>query len=552
MAAEVDTAAEADEDTSAAEDRDVVREWASGGGKPLGRGGRAVPSAAAGRGGGGRGGGLKTKAAAGSAAAAGGATKKQLFPTAEPTESKMRGLLGAVPPAGGVEYEATAEARQHLFASAREGMVDEWESERSALIEEVEALRGKVKEMEVVTRRHGEMKKSLEGYKVEVDKLRSDMKEREDDLSEEKTKRHLSDSKRRAAEQAVITLKQQCKEMEAEHNNTFEKLTKMRATIEQQGRQVRQLRMKEQREKETENASPTNGLEAAGRMGGGGGSGGGVSSSRAPSSKASSAAGVVKKVKKALPEPAPPSVHSQNSPQGSMSSPESSYAGESVRSSAIATHKPRSHTSFASSHTGTVAAAAAAAAAMAVAPGGNGAMAEEVRTLRQTVGELEAYTIELEDQILQLERQLDSANEQLHHQASHAHALHAEDERKLWVAKEEAAASRAELDGLLERAGALDAANESLTVANASLSEQVRKLRAERKPGQVVGRTLEKIAENALNDASKAIDVAQAPSAEPPPPRSVKVALAAQHGSTPVLPASGSSRRQLFSVVVVL
>ena len=28
-------------------------------------------------------------------------------------------------------------------------------------------------------------------------------------------------------------------------------------------------------------------------------------------------------------------------------------------------------------------------------------MAEEVRTLRQTVGELEAYTIELEDQILE-------------------------------------------------------------------------------------------------------------------------------------------------------
>ena len=96
--------------------------------------------------------------------------------------------------------------------------------------------------MEVVTRRHGEMKKSLEGYKVEVDKLRSDMKEREDDLSEEKTKRHLSDSKRRAAEQAVITLKQQCKEMEAEQmpnidtprgNTALQEVQRMRKALRQ-------------------------------------------------------------------------------------------------------------------------------------------------------------------------------------------------------------------------------------------------------------------------------------------------------------------------------
>ena len=108
-------------------------------------------------------------------------------------------------------------------------------------------------------------------------------------------------------------------------------------------------------------------------------------------------------------------------------------------------------------------------------------MAEEVRTLRQTVSELEAYTVELELQIGALEQQLDLANDQLNQQHGVASARAHEDSRRLELLLRENETTGHEVTELHQRVAALSETNDDLSRANATLSEQVRRLRGDRK-----------------------------------------------------------------------
>ena len=128
---------------------------------------------------------------------------------------------------------------------------------------------------------------------------------------------------------------------------------------------------------------------------------------------------------------------------------------------------------------------------------------DEVKTLRATVGELEAYCLELEEQIGHLERQLDDANAVLgEKEGEHGRRTH-EDSMRLQMLLEEHDAALRESAALQSSYAALIETNDQLASANAALSEQMRRLREERRgavasalpaAASVGGRPLSKLA----------------------------------------------------------
>ena len=387
-------------------------------------------------------------------------------------------------------YRVAAEERQHLWASARQGMADDWEAERAALVGEVESLRAKTREHDGHGKKHAETAAALKAKSTDLERLNVELTNLAADLREEGAKRAAAESKRRAAEQAAIGLKQQIKEAEADGAAAQEKLAKLRATVEQQGKQLRAIRLREQKETSAaENAPPTNSVATPSH----GASGASRTRPRDGTGKMTAPARIKTR---SHPQPHPAALIADSHERSESWSP-----GSSAEHTDDASPPARGSRSSRTVHTNTVAAAAAAAAAMAAGPGGGGAMAEEVRTLRQTVGELEAYTIELEGQIGALERQLDAANAELHAYAGTMHQRASDDHKRAVTLEAELSRGQRELDELHDRASSLDAANESLTVANAGLSEQVRKLRAERQR-PLGGRTLQAIAEGGASSSS--------------------------------------------------
>ena len=118
-------------------------------------------------------------------------------------------------------------------------------------------------------------------------------------------------------------------------------------------------------------------------------------------------------------------------------------------------------------------------------------LAEEVRTLRQMVGELEAYCVELEEQIHALESQLDAANKMLgEREGQHSSRAH-EDSRRLQMLLEEHDAALNDAAELQRRVSALAEANDGLTATNAGLTEQQPRFGAATISASVEGMTLD-------------------------------------------------------------
>ena len=153
-----------------------------------------------------------------------------------------------------------AEERQLLWASARQGMADEWDAERQALLGEAAKLRAALAEAEPRKRKEGEMREALKARGAEIERLTAEVKKLGGDVREEGMKRAAAESKRRGAEQMVTTLKQQVRDAEAEAELTRERMARLRGTVEQLGRQLRDAKAKEKREAVlAENAPPANG-----------------------------------------------------------------------------------------------------------------------------------------------------------------------------------------------------------------------------------------------------------------------------------------------------
>ena len=130
-------------------------------------------------------------------------------------------------------FRREAEERQQLWASARQGMADEWEVERSLLLAELESLRSNDKERRAS--KDKDRDRDEKDDKADAAKARMLLKE-------EGQKRAAAESKRRGAEQLVVTLKRELKEVLDEAAAEKEKLARLRLTCEQQGKQLRAMR----------------------------------------------------------------------------------------------------------------------------------------------------------------------------------------------------------------------------------------------------------------------------------------------------------------------
>jgi hypothetical protein len=134
-----------------------------------------------------------------SAAATGAARLQRLLEEKDEEVQRYRRQAEEV-----VRFRREAEERQQLWASARQGMADEWEAERSLLLAELESLRGSVQER----RASKDKDKDKDRDRDEKDDKAEAARARHL-LKEEGLKRAAAESKRRGAEQLVATLKRE-------------------------------------------------------------------------------------------------------------------------------------------------------------------------------------------------------------------------------------------------------------------------------------------------------------------------------------------------------
>ena len=132
-----------------------------------------------------------------SAAATGAARLQRLLEEKDEEVQRYRRQAEEV-----VRFRREAEERQQLWASARQGMADEWEAERSLLLAELESLRGSDKERRASKDKDKDKDRDDKDDKAEAARARLLLKE-------EGLKRAAAESKRRGAEQLVATLKRE-------------------------------------------------------------------------------------------------------------------------------------------------------------------------------------------------------------------------------------------------------------------------------------------------------------------------------------------------------
>ena len=134
-----------------------------------------------------------------SAAATGAARLQRLLEEKDEEVQRYRRQAEEV-----VRFRREAEERQQLWASARQGMADEWEAERSLLLAELESLRGSVQERRASKDKDRDKDRDRDEKDDKAEAARARLL-----LKEEGLKRAAAESKRRGAEQLVATLKRE-------------------------------------------------------------------------------------------------------------------------------------------------------------------------------------------------------------------------------------------------------------------------------------------------------------------------------------------------------